>query len=219
VNTAAEFVAHLRTLKKAENIAGQQRFGIRPKTEQLGISLPSLRALARDHRRNHALALELWASAIHEARILALFVEDWRQITRGQAEAWIRDCDSWALVDGCCGHLLCRTPFAVEKAKAWSKRKGEFVKRAGFSLMAGIAVHRKELPDKTFLSFFPPISRAATDERNFVKKAVNWALRQIGKRNSVLRKAAIAEAKRIRAMDSKSARWIAGDALRELTRQ
>jgi 3-methyladenine DNA glycosylase AlkD len=219
VKTAAEFVAHLRTLSEADNIAGQRRFGITPKTEQLGIGMTLLRALARNHRRNHALALELWATAIHDARVLAILVEDWRQITRTQAEAWTRECDSWALVDGCCGHLFSRTPFAVEKAVTWSKRKDEFVKRAGFSLMAGIAVHRKDLPDEVFLLFLPHIEREATDERNFVKKAVNWALRQIGKRNSTLRKAAIAEAKRIRTLDSKSAHWIASDALRELEKR
>ena len=219
MSVAAELVAHLRTLRDARNIAGQRRFGITPQTEHLGIGLTVLRALARPHRKDHALALELWATRIHEARLLAILVEDWRQITRRQAETWARESDTWALVDGCCIHLFSRTPFAVEKALSWSGRKAEFVKRAGFSLQAGIAVHRKELPDAALLSFLPVIAREATDERNFVKNPHNWALRQIGKRNAELRRAAIAEAKRIQLLDSKSARWIARDALRELGRK
>ena len=131
-------------------------------------------------------------------------------------ERWARDCDNWGATDACCCVLFDRTPFAIEKAHTWSRRRAEFVKRCSFVLMAGLAVHRKELPDAVFLEFLPVIRREAVDGRNFVKKAVNWALRQIGKRNPRLRRAAIATAKDIQKTDSKSARWIAADALREL---
>jgi len=177
-----------------------------------------LRAIGRRHRRDHALALALWATGVHEARGIATLVDDPRRVTRGQMERWARDCDNWGVTDACCGVLFDRTPYAIEKAHAWSARRAEYVKRGGFVLMAGLAVHRKELPDDVFLAFLPVIVRESTDGRNFVKKAVNWALRQIGKRNPRLRRAALAAAKRIRRIDSPAARWIAGDALRELTR-
>lgn len=214
--TAAEIIARLRSLRNERNIAGQRRYGITPTKEQLGVSMPVLRALARSHRRNHTLATELWASEIHDARILAILIDDPGQVTRGQMERWTRGCDNWALTDACCCVLFDRTPFAIEKALAWSERRPEFVKRCGFVLMAGLAVHRKELSDEGFLRFLAAIRREATDERNFVKKAVNWALRQIGKRNPRLRRAAIAEAEKIRRISSPAARWIAADALREL---
>ena len=173
------------------------------------------RELARAHRRNHPLALELWASGIHDARVLATLVENPQQITRGQMEAWVRDADNWALTDAL-AFLFDRTEFAEAKAHAWSARQGEFVKRTGFAMMAGMAVHRPELPDEIFLGFLPVIAREATEERNFAKKGVNWALRQIGKRNPALRRAAMVEAQRIGKLDSRAARWIAADALREL---
>jgi len=216
MSVAADIVAQLRALRSEQNIAGMRRYGIAPTGEQLGVSAPVLREIARAHRCDHALALELWASGIHEARGLATLIDDPRQVTRRQMERWVRDCDNWAVTDAL-AFLLDRTPFAEAKAHAWSAHRAEFVKRAGFALMAGMAVHRKELPDGVFLGFLPLIAREATDERNFVKKAVNWALRQIGKRNALLRRAAIAEAKRIRKLDSRAARWIAADALRELT--
>ncbi len=215
MSVAAEIVAQLRALRSPRNIEGQRHFGIASRAEQFGIPAPVLRAIARSHRRDHALALALWASGIHDARVLATIIDDPKQITRGQMERWVRDCDNWGVTDAL-AFLFDRTPFAEEKAHAWSARQAEFVKRAGFALMAGMAMHRKELPDEIFLRFLPIITREATDERNFVKKAVNWALRQIGKRNPRLKRAAMAEAKRIQRLDSKSARWIAADALREL---
>ena len=218
MKTSAEIVAHLRTLASPRDAEGQRRFGITPGDELLGIRAPVLREIARAHRRDHALALALWATGIHEARIIAALVDDPKAVERGQMERWARDCDNWAATDACCCVLFDKTPYAIEKAHAWSRRRAEFVKRSGFVLMAGLAVHRKELPDAVFLDFLPVIRREAVDERNFVKKAVNWALRQIGKRNPRLRRAAIAEAKRIHKLPSASARWIAADALRELTR-
>ncbi len=219
MTAAGELVAHLRTLRSECDAAGQRRFGIAPGVELLGIRAPVLRLIARQHRRDHALALALWATGVHEARIIATLADDPRQVTRGQMERWARASDNWAATDACCCVLFDRTPFAIEKAHAWSRRRAEFVKRCGFVLMAGLAVHRKELPDEVFLDFLPVIRREATDERNFVRKAVNWALRQIGKRNPRLRRAAIAEARAIRKLDSPSARWIAADALRELERR
>jgi len=215
MTTATQLVAHLRSLRNPQNIEGQHRFGIDSDSEKLGIAAPTLREIARAHRRDHSLALALWASGIHDARGLATLIDDPHQITRGQMERWVRDCDNWAVTDAL-AFVFDRTPFAEEKAHAWSRRKAEFVKRAAFSLMAGMAVHRKELADEVFLGFLPVIAREATDERNFVRKAVNWALRAIGKRNPRLKRAAMAEAKRIQRLDSKSARWIAADALREL---
>jgi len=212
---AAEIVAYLRTQGSARNVAGQQRYGIRSVAEQLGIATPVLRAIARKHRQDHALALALWDSGIHDARVLATLIADPKKITRDQAERWVRDCDNWAQTDAL-AFFLDRTDFAETKAHAWSARSAEFVKRTGFAIMAGMAVHRKELPDDVFLRMLPVIAREATDERNFVKKAVNWALRQIGKRHPGLRRAAIAEARRIAKMDSRSARWIAAEARREL---
>ena len=213
MTSAAEITARLRSLRNERNIEGMRRFGIVSSWEQLGISVTTLRKLGRPHRRDHALALELWASGILEAMILATIIEDPGQVTRGQMERWARDCDNWAMTDAC-AFLFDRTTFAEAKARAWSARKPEFVKRCGFALMAGLAVHRKELPDRLFLRLLPLIRREAGDERNFVKKAVNWALRQIGKRNPRLRRAALAEAERIARLESPAARWIARDALR-----
>ena len=212
---AAEIVALLRSLRSERDIAGQRHFGIAARGEQLGVSVPRLREIGRPHRRDHALALELWATGIHEARVLAAVIDDPKKITRAQMDRWARDCDNWAVTDAM-AFTFDRTEFAEAKAHAWSRRKAEFVKRAAFSVVAGMAVHRKELPDEIFLRFLPVIRREAKDERNFVRKAVNWALRQIGKRNPRLRRAAMAEARRILALDTKSARWIARDALREL---
>jgi 3-methyladenine DNA glycosylase AlkD len=154
-------------------------------------------------------------SGIHEARVLATVIADPMQMTKLQMERWARECDNWAVTDAM-AFVFDRTLFAEEMAYRWSWRKAEYVKRAAFSIMAGMAVHRKELSDETFLKFLPVIVREATDERNFVRKAVNWALRGIGKRNPRLRQAAMAVAKEIALIDSRAARWIASDALREL---
>ena len=212
----SELIAYLRSLKNPANVAGQRHFGITPKTEHLGISMAVLRPLARPHRNNHSLALELWESGVHEARILAALIENPAKVGRAQANHWVRDFDSWDVCDQVCGEVFAYVPFAIEKAHEWTTHRAEFVQRAGFVLMARMAVRRKDLADSVFLEFLPLIRREATDDRNFVRKAVNWALRQIGKRNPRLRRAAIAEAKAIAKIDSRAARWIAADALREL---
>jgi 3-methyladenine DNA glycosylase AlkD len=183
----------------------------------LGIGVTQLRRLARDIGRDHGLAQRLWSTGIHEARILASMVDEPSQVTTSQMEGWASDFDSWDLVDQCCGNLFDKTPYAYDKALEWSGRPEEFVKRAGFALMAWLAVHDKPAPDESFEPFLEAVGKEATDERNFVKKAVNWALRQIGKRNGHLNSRAIEKAEKLRSIESRSARWIGRDALRELT--
>ncbi len=214
--SAQRAVTRLEALGNPANVAGMARFGVHVK-KAYGVSTPALRKLAREIGRDQKLSLQLWATGIHDARHLAALVGDPAQVTPAQMERWARDFASWDVVDGCCCHLFVYTPHAWKKALAWSRREEEFVKRAGFALMAYLAVHDKKAEDTKFLRLLPIIQRGARDERHFVKKAVNWALRQIGKRNMRLNKAAIATAKKIRAQDRPAARWIASDALRELT--
>ncbi|HWP83514.1 MAG TPA: DNA alkylation repair protein [Bacteroidota bacterium] len=214
--TYGEILAKLKSLRNEKNIAGMARFGIHSE-KVFGISAPVLKTMAREIGRHHDLALALWKSGYLEARILAALIDEPEKVTQAQMERWVRDFDNWAVCDTCCGSLFDKTPYAWKKALAWSNRSEEFTKRAGFALMAWLAVHDKEASDKKYQRFFSVIKRESTDDRNFVKKAVNWALRQIGKRNRRLNKKAIQVAKEIQAINSKSARWIAADALRELT--
>jgi 3-methyladenine DNA glycosylase AlkD len=213
---SAEMVAQLRARANPAALEGMARFGINP-ASALGISMPDLRALARRTGRDHRLAQDLWETGLHEARILASLVDDPREVDEEQLERWVKDFDSWDVCDQVCSNLFDRTPFAYQKAVEWSGRGEEFVKRAGFVLMAGLAVHDKKAGDEQFESFLPLIVREAVDERNFVKKAVNWALRGIGKRNRNLNTHALETAREIAQLDSKTARWIAADALRELS--
>jgi 3-methyladenine DNA glycosylase AlkD len=214
--TLREALARLKALGNPENVAGMVRFGVHVK-KAYGVSTPALRKLARDIGRDQKLSLQLWTTGIHDARHLAALVGDPARVTPAQMERWARDFASWDVVDGCCCHLFVYTPHAWKKALAWSRREEEFVKRAGFALMAYLAVHDKQAADKEFLKLLPIIQRGSHDERHFVKKAVNWALRQIGKRNLRLNKSAITTGKTIRALGTPAARWIAADALRELT--
>ena len=214
---SANVLAELRRLANPTNVAGMARFGIVGQN-LLGISVVQLRAIAKRTGRNHALAEELWASGIFEARILAAFVAEPARVTRRQANAWAKDFECWADCDGLCIHLFRKTPFAHDLAVAWSGRREELVKRAGFTMMATLAVHDKAASNEVFRSYLGRVQEEATDERHNVKKGVNWALRQIGKRNPILNREAIRTAKRIREKDSRAARWIAGDALRELQR-
>jgi 3-methyladenine DNA glycosylase AlkD len=213
--TAPELLAALRAQANPTNVAGMARYGINT-AGTLGVPIPVIRRLAREAGRSHALAADLWASGIHEARILATLVEEPARATRRQMNQWARDFDSWDVCDQACQNLFRYTPFAWAMAAAWAGARPEFVRRAGFSLMAGLAVKDKTAPDEDFEALLPLIAAAATDERNLVKKAVNWALRAIGKRNPRLRRAAIAAAGDLLAIDSPAARWIARDALREL---
>jgi 3-methyladenine DNA glycosylase AlkD len=214
--SADQIIQKLKSLANPKNVEGMARFGINP-NNTLGISVPVLRDIAREAGKDHQLAQELWASGIHEARILACFVDKPELVTESQMESWVKNFDSWDVCDLCCSDLFDRTKFAHQKAVEWSGREEEFVKRAGFTLMAALAVHDKKASDADFLKFLPIIKRESTDERNFAKKAVNWALRNMGKRNLDLNKMAIKTAEEIQKIDSKSARWIAADALRELT--
>jgi 3-methyladenine DNA glycosylase AlkD len=181
-----------------------------------GIPTPVLRKVAKRIGTNHTLALKIWKSGNHEARHLAAMIADPGQVTPALMERWARDFDSWDVVDGTCWHPFGQTPFAWQKAAEWTRRKPQYVKRAGFALMAFLAIHDKEASDAEFERLLPHIRREARDDRNFVKKAVNWALRNIGKRNLRLNRAAIRTARQIRAQDLPAARWVAADALREL---
>ncbi len=214
---SANVLAELRRLANPTNLAGMARFGIVGQN-LLGISMVQLRAIAKRTGRDPALAEKLWASGIFEARILAAFVAEPARVTRRHANAWAKDFECWADCDGLCIHLFRKTPFAHNLAVAWSGRREELVKRAGFTMMATLAVHDKAASNEVFRSYLGRVREGATDERHNVKKGVNWALRQIGKRNPILNREAILIAKRIREKDSRAARWIAGDALRELQR-
>lgn len=211
-----DIIKQLKSLYNPKNVAGMARFGITSKNT-LGISIPQIRAIAKKIGKDHSLAQELWDSGIHEARLLAGFIGDPERVTEKQMERWVRDFDSWDICDQVCSNLFDRTPFAYQKAVEWSQAKEEFIKRAGFVLMACLSVHDKKAGNKQFERFLPLIKQGSTDERNFVKKAVNWALRQIGKRNLYLNQKAIAQAEVIKKMGSRSGRWITSDALRELT--
>lgn len=211
-----EVLATLKAQANPTNAAGMNRFGIRPQTTVYGISVVELRKFAKAIGKNHALALQLWNSGVHEARIIATVIADPKQVTESQMDEWVRSFDSWDICDQCCLNLFRRTPFAHEKAVEWSAEEAEFVKRAGFTLIATLAVHDKKAPDSVLETYLPIIEREAGDDRNFVKKAVNWALRQIGKRSPHLNRLAIQAAEHIQTQDSKAARWIAKDALREL---
>ena len=212
---AQQLISALHSLANPKAKKAQSYFKIESK-ETIGIRTPELRKLAKQIGKNHELALELWQSEIFEARMLAALIAEPKKVTERLMEKWLKDFDNWGIVDCTCGELFDKTPFAYKKAIEWSTRKKEFEKRAAFSMMATLAVHDKKANDEKFLPFLPIIKREANDERNFVKKAVNWALRQIGKRNVKLNKLAIKTAKEIHQLDSSTAKWIASDALREL---
>jgi 3-methyladenine DNA glycosylase AlkD len=206
----------LQSLADPDNLPGVDRYGIRPDATVLGIRVPELRELAKAIKKDHALAEQLWTSGIHEARLLATMIADPKQFTPEIMDDWAASFDAWDVCDQACSNVFRKTKFAYEKIREWSARDEEFVKRAGFALMATLAVHDKKADDVLFMALLPLIERESDDERNFVKKAVNWALRQIGKRNATLNAEAIKTAQANQQHDSKAARWIASDALREL---
>jgi 3-methyladenine DNA glycosylase AlkD len=211
-----EIMRKLKAQSDPEAVEGMARYGINPKNNY-GISVTTLRKMAKEIGNDHELALKLWASGIRDARILAATIDDPDLVTEEQLEKMVLDLDSWDVCDHCASDIFLKSRFAYKKAVEWSSREEEFVKRAAFSLMARLTVRDKKAEDEKFKQFLPIIKREANDERNYVKKAVNWALRQIGKRNLNLNKQAIKTAEEIKKMDSKSAKWIASDALRELT--
>ena len=218
--TRQEIINKLKIGAKPANIIGMARFGIRPQAQVLGVVMPFLRQLAKQIKKSpadrHQLAAELWQSGIHEAKILASIIEEPASVSTGQMDAWIKDFDSWDVCDQVCLNLFYGLKPAFGKCFIWAKRQKEFERRAGFALMASLAVKDKKAADKEFIKFLPIIKKCSADERNYVRKAVNWALRQIGKRNLTLNKEAIKLAEEIYKIDNKTARWIAGDALREL---
>jgi 3-methyladenine DNA glycosylase AlkD len=216
--SADEILAQLKRLARPQNLPGMAKFGMNP-DGRLGLSVPEMRRIAKQAGRDHRLALDLWKIGITEARIVASMVDDPERVTPAQMDRWVRDFNAWDVCDQVCGNLFDKTPHAWTKARAWARRKEEYVKRGGFALMACLAWHDKDAPDSAFVGFFPAIRRGAADERNFVKKAVSWALRNIGKRNPRLRRAALAEARALRKSDLSAARWVGTDAEKDLARK
>jgi len=213
--SVTDVLDRLQSKAKPEQLEGMAKYGMTVE-KRLGVSVPDMRKLAKEVGRDHKLALDLWRTGIAEARILAGMVGDPAKLTDEQMEEWVKDINSWDVCDQVCMNLFEKNQLAWQKIIDWSEREEEFVKRTAFSLMACLAWHDKKASDEKFIELLNVITRAATDERNFVKKAVNWALRNIGKRNLNLNKAAINTAKEIQRLDSKAARWIAADAIREL---
>jgi 3-methyladenine DNA glycosylase AlkD len=207
-------IGDLRERADPSRKPGMARVGINV-SRALGVSMPNIRAIAKACGVDHTLALGLWKTGIHEARILATLVADPEALTEVQRERWALDITSWDLCDSA-ADLFGRTPSQADVIRAWARRPEAFVKRCAFSMIARRSVWAKEVPDREFLGYLPLIRRAATDDRNEVKKGVSWALRQIGKRNRALHSAAIDEAERILAVGTPSATWIARDVLREL---
>jgi 3-methyladenine DNA glycosylase AlkD len=211
----ADVLTRLRSLANPRNVEGMARYGISTH-DTLGITIYDLRKIAKEIGRDHALAIALWNSGIHEARILASYVAEPARATEALLERWVQDFDSWDVCDQV-ADFIARTPFVQAKIREWAERPEEFVKRAAFALICELSVHDQDATNEELARFFPLIARAADDERNYVKKAVNWALRNLGKRNRVLNRQAIATARAIARQGTRSARWIASDALRELT--
>ncbi|MFZ6031998.1 MAG: DNA alkylation repair protein [Melioribacter sp.] len=214
--TKDKVVSLLSSKSDEKNKAGMARYGINVE-KAFGISVNELREIAKRIGKNHELAMELWESGYREARHLAVMIEEVDRVTGTQMDKWVSDFDSWDICDGTCIHLFRKTPYAYKKVDEWMKSDKEFVRRAAFALIAALAVHDKKAEDGRFEVYFNDIKRCSVDERNYVKKAVNWALRQIGKRNRRLNKLAVGVAKELKTSDSKSAGWIGSDALRELT--
>ena len=205
----------LRGAARPEALAAMAHFGLTG-DGRLGLAVPTLRALAREFRRDHELALALWDTGIPDAQMLAGMVAEPAQLTVAQMDRWAAGMRAWDVCDQACNNAFVKSPLAWDAIPRWAAREAEFEKRAGFALLAVAAVHQKTRPDADFLARLPLIEAAAGDERNFVKKAVNWALRQIGKRSRALREPALTVAERLCARDEKSARWIGHDARREL---
>ncbi|MFH0768230.1 MAG: DNA alkylation repair protein [Chloroflexota bacterium] len=210
-----DVLGRLKEKARPDQLEGMARYGISVE-KRLGVSIPDLRKLAKEIRQDHELALELWKTGIADARILAAMIDDPQKLTEEQMEDWVKDINSWDVCDQVCMNLFEKTPLAWKKIHDWSVREEEFVKRTAFSLIACLAWHDKKAEDSRFIELLPIITQEATDERNYVKKAVNWALRNMGKRNQHLNKAIINAAKKIQQLDSKAARWVASDAIREL---
>ena len=214
VQRALDSLKRASTHKDHDNLA---RFAITT-DRAFGTSVANIRKIAKELGRDHALAEKLWRSGWYEARMLAAFVDEPGLVTPAQMDRWARDFDNWAICDHCCFHLFDRTPHAWKKIEHWNDKRAEFVKRAAYALIASLSTHDKKSPDEPFRATLPFIERAASDERNFVKKGVSWALRGIGRRSAALKKDALAVARRLIAAPESSARWIGRDALRDLSK-
>jgi 3-methyladenine DNA glycosylase AlkD len=213
--TLEQVIATLNQHSRPDQLAGMKRYGMSVEN-RLGLSIPFLRKFAREIGKDHNLALKLWGTGITEARILAALVDNPELLTERQMEDWVKDINSWDVCDQLCMNLFEKSTLAWKKIKEWSERPEEFVKRAAFSLIACLAWHDKKSDDKPFLEALPMIIEASSDERNYVKKSVNWALRNIGKRKARMNRTVIETALLMRHLDSRMARWIANDAIREL---
>ena len=215
MSSVEDILEKLRGKARPDQLKGMARYGMAVE-KRLGISIPELRLLAKETGKDHRLALALWKTGIDDARILAAMIDDPQKLTEEQMEDWVKNINSWDVCDQVCMNLFEKSPLAWKKIRDWSVREEEFVKRTAFSLIACLAWHDKKTEDEKFIALFPVIGEGATDERNFVKKAVNWALRNMGKKNRKLNKEAIEVAKEIQRLNSKAARWIAADAIKEL---
>jgi len=213
--TVADVLSKLQAKANSKNVEGMAKFGMSVKG-RLGVSVPEMRKLAKEVGRDHRLAQSLWKTGIAEAQIVAALIDDPAAVTSTQMDRWVKDFDSWDVCDQACLSLFDKSPLAWQKIPEWAEREEEFVKRAAFALVAGLAWHDKLASDQRFVDLFPILMKGADDDRNYVKKAVSWAIRNIGKRNRKLNRAARKLAKDIQRIDSKASRWVSADALREL---
>jgi 3-methyladenine DNA glycosylase AlkD len=211
----ASSLAWLRKHSSKSIRDGMLRYAI-PNDDALGVRMGDIQKLGKQLGRDHALALELWKTGVYEARMLCAYVDELERVTPAQMDSQARDFDNWAICDTLCFALWVRSPHALKKINAWSNHRKEFVKRAAFALLACVALKNKDIPDAEFQRALKLIEKAATDERNFVKKAVNWALRGVGERNLALNKAAVALSKKLGESKDAAPRWIGKDALRQL---
>ncbi|MBL7200139.1 MAG: DNA alkylation repair protein [Anaerolineae bacterium] len=216
MSSVDQVIEQLQALSRPDQLEGMARYGMTVE-KRLGVSIPHLRKLAKGIGVDHGLALALWETGIAEARIVAAMVDVPEEVTEAQMEDWVAGLDSWDVCDQLCMNLFDKTPLAWRKVREWSEREEEFVKRAAYALLACLAWHDKGATDEQFTALIPLIVREATDGRNYVKKAVSWALRHIGKRNARLNEIALEAARQLQGMDDKTARWIGTDAVRDLT--
>jgi 3-methyladenine DNA glycosylase AlkD len=213
--TFTQVLKELNSRKNEKNVAGMAHFGIKG-GKMLGISVTELRKLARRIKTDQKLAVELWKTGIHDGRILASIIADHKQFSEELMDDWVSDFDSWDICDQVCGNIFCYLPITYRKTGEWVKSDKEFVRRTAFSSIAYLAVHDKKASDADLLKFFPLIEKYSGDERNFMRKSVNWALRQIGKRNLNLNKQALVLAHKLSNSKDKTERWIGKDAVKEL---
>ena len=218
MSTAADLIAELEANATGNAEASMKRFGIVTADRALGMSIDTIRAIAKPHRKQHGLALELWDTDLYEAKFLAVFVDDPAQVTPGQMDRWRATFDNWATCDTACFDLFDRTPHAFDAIDRWAPLEGEFDRRASFALLASVALHTKKSPDQPFIDRLALIEAYAFDPRNFVKMGVNWALRGFGNRSADCHRAALAMAEKLAASSDRTARWNGKDAVRALNR-